>query len=172
MARLLAAAACVSLVYPVLCPGAAAAAPSVAIFPFELIDDSQEGEANGPREDETKRIGAITAELRDLVAKDGRYVPVDLAPLAAEIVEKAPLYKCNDCEIDLAKKAGAELAMIATVQKVSNLILNLNLYIRDVASGERKKTMSVDIRGNTDETWSRSLRYLLKNQLFAEGVKQ
>lgn len=152
-------------------PGALSAAQTVAIFPFELIDDSQEGESNGPREDETKRIQSITGELRDLIAKEGRYAPVNLAPFAAEIADKAPLYKCNDCEIDLAKKAGAELAMIGTVQKVSNLILNLNVYIRDVATGERKKTMSVDIRGNTDETWSRSLRYLLKNQLFAEGVK-
>lgn len=147
---------------------AAWAAPSVAIFPFELIDTSQEGEADGIREDQTRRLASITAELRDLVTKDGRYGVVDLSQLTAEIADKAPLHKCNDCEIDLAKKAGAELAMVGTVQKVSNLILNLNLYIRDIASGAMKRTMSVDIRGNTDETWSRSLRYLLKNQLFAE----
>jgi hypothetical protein len=29
--------------------------------------------------------------------------------------------------------------------------------------------MSVDLRGNTDETWSRAASYLLRNRLLAPG---
>jgi hypothetical protein len=52
------------------------------------------------------------------------------------------------------------------VQKVSNLILNINLYVRDVATTKMLKVGSVDIRGNTDESWFRGLRYLVKNRMY------
>jgi hypothetical protein len=39
------------------------------------------------------------------------------------------------------------------VQKVSNLILNINLYMEDVQTGRMEFARSVDIRGNTDESW-------------------
>jgi hypothetical protein len=49
------------------------------------------------------------------------------------------------------------------VQKVSNLILNINVEVRSVATGETLYVKSVDIRGNTDETWLRGLRRLVEN---------
>jgi hypothetical protein len=41
------------------------------------------------------------------------------------------------------------------VQKVSNLILNINLRIEDTASGQVVFQRSVDMRGNTDQMWRR-----------------
>jgi len=149
-------------------PTALAAAPKVAIFPFELIDTSYEGEVSGVNADETRRLAAITEEVVKLVKADGRYDVVDTSELTDEIAKAAPLEKCNGCDVDLAKKAGADLAMTGTVQKVSNLILNINIYIRDVATGAMKREMSADMRGNTDESWMRTLRWLVKNRLFAE----
>ena len=55
-----------------------------------------------------------------------------------------------------------------TVQKVSNLILNINVYTEDAESGKMKFARSVDIRGNTDESWRRGLDYLLRNYLLRE----
>jgi len=54
------------------------------------------------------------------------------------------------------------------VQKVSNLILNVNLVVEDVATGKTLRADSVDIRGNTDESWTRGLRYLLNERMFRE----
>ena len=42
--------------------------------------------------------------------------------------------------------------MVGWVQKVSNLILNINIAVYDVASGRRLAGFSVDIRGDTDES--------------------
>jgi hypothetical protein len=53
--------------------------------------------------------------------------------------------------------AGAELGTTGTVQKVSNLIPNMNIYVRDASSGATIAAMSADMRGNTDESWSRTL---------------
>ena len=63
---------------------------------------------------------------------------------------------------------GANWAAWGTVQKVSNLILNINVYMEDAESGKMKFARSVDIRGNTDESWRRGLDYLLRNYLLRE----
>jgi len=52
-----------------------------------------------------------------------------------------------------------------TVQKVSNLILNLNIYLRDAKDDRLLQSMSADFRGNTGESWSRALSYLIRNKL-------
>lgn len=54
------------------------------------------------------------------------------------------------------------------MQKVSDLILNLDLAVHDVVTGRMVRGGSVDIRGNTDESWSRDLRVLLDRQLFVK----
>jgi hypothetical protein len=54
------------------------------------------------------------------------------------------------------------------VQKVSDLILNINVYMADVAAGKLAFVHSVDIRGNTDESWTRGVTYLVKNYLLAD----
>jgi hypothetical protein len=53
------------------------------------------------------------------------------------------------------------------VQKVPTLILNINAPILDVASGRIVAGGSVDIRGNTDESWSRGLTHLVRDRLLA-----
>ena len=63
----------------------------------------------------------------------------------------------------------AELTITGTVQKVANLILNMNIYVRDASSGATIAAMSADMRGNTDETWSRTLDWLVRNRLLAPG---
>ncbi len=53
------------------------------------------------------------------------------------------------------------------VQKVSNLIINLNIYLRDVKTGAMIAAASADMRGNTDEAWTRTMSYLIRNRLLA-----
>ena len=51
---------------------------------------------------------------------------VDPAPVAAEVAGVSPLRGCNGCELELGRKLGADFVAVGWVQKVSNLILNLN----------------------------------------------
>jgi len=62
----------------------------------------------------------------------------------------------------------ADWAAWGTVQKVSNLILNINLYMEDARTGKLEFVKSVDIRGNTDESWRHGLDYMLRNYLLKE----
>lgn len=148
--------------------GAAADTPRLAVFDFELIDTSLEGEISGARVDEQRRLILIGDLLRRQLAESGRYEIVDVGPAAADIEKAGYLHGCNGCDAKIARGLGADLAMTGTVQKVSNLILNINLYIRDAQSGKRLRAMSVDIRGNTDRSWSRGVSYLVRNRILKE----
>ena len=57
----------------------------------------------------------------------------------------------------------ADRIVIAWVQKVSNLILNLNIEVTDVATGQMVYNKSVDLRGNSDVTWVRGIRYMVNS---------
>jgi hypothetical protein len=148
-----------------------AGAGTIAIFPFELIDTSFEGEVYGVRADETRRLSLITEELRRRLTSDGRFDAADMTAIKPEIERASPLYKCATCALDLAHRVGAEQVMTGTVQKVSNLILNINIYVRDAESGKLISVASVDIRGNTDEIWLRGLHWLISNRLLSNEAK-
>jgi hypothetical protein len=136
-----------------------------AVFNFELVDTSHEGELRGVRSDESARLDTLGEILRTRLADDGRYTLVDLAPLGQKVAHATPLRKCNGCAAELAKEAGADVAVTAWVQKVSNLILNVNVEIVEAGTGKLLQVESADIRGNTDESWKRGLDYILRNRI-------
>jgi hypothetical protein len=106
--------------------------------------------------------------LRQLLRDSGRFSLVDITPIAHE-AQASNLQACGGCDMRLAQRIGAELAITGTVQKVSNLILNMNIYVRDASSGATIAPMSADMRGNTDESWSRTLNWLVRSRLLAPG---
>ena len=146
----------------------AAGKTRIAVFGFELIDTSIEGEVSGGRVDEQERLVMISDQLRRTLKESGRYTLVNIAPMRDRNEQAGMLHGCNGCEADIARTLGAEISMAGTVQKVSNLILNINLYMRDATTGKLLRTHSVDIRGNTDASWSRGVSYIVRNQLLAD----
>jgi hypothetical protein len=151
----------------VCCAATAAAAPDpspTAVFDFAFDDTSLQGQVQGTQPAEQDRLGALDAELRTMLVDSGCCSMVDLRAVASQ-ARDLDMRTCNGCDVDLARKAGAKISVTGWVQKVSNLILNINLVARDVATGQLVAAGSVDIRGNTDESWSRGLSYLLRNRL-------
>ena len=83
------------------------------------------------------------------------------ADLIDSLKARENLRDCNGCELDIGKSLGADVIVVGWVQKVSNLILNINLQLKDVQSGEMLYAKSVDLRSNTDDSWLRGIRYLV-----------
>ena len=103
---------------------------------------------------------------RELTAS-GRFKIISIPDDLQQMIGGGPgIINCNGCQRDYAQKLGADWAAWGTVQKVSNLILNINLYMEDERVGKLQFVKSVDIRGNTDESWRRGLDYMLRNYLF------
>lgn len=149
-------------------PTAAAPAPkTVAMLSAQFLNDHADLE---PTTDaERSRLASIQRLFKSEVEASGRYsfVPIP-AGMAAEIAAGPEIGNCGGCEFGYGKQLGADLAAWITVQKVSDLILNINVYMADIATGKITFVRSVDIRGNTDESWARGLTYLLKNYLLAD----
>ena len=53
--------------------------------------------------------------------------------------------------------------MATWVQKVSELILNLNVQIYDIKAQKVVFSKSVDMRGNEDQSWTRAVHYLVRD---------
>ena len=137
------------------CGAAGAAEPrSLALPAFGLIDAMRELSSEEARRETDRRLALVGAQLaRELEARGMyRVLKSSHEPLG-----------CNGCELDIAKALGAERVALCWVQKVSNLILNLNIEVKSVATGETLYAKSVDIRGNTDESWLRGVRRLVDN---------
>lgn len=159
-----------SFVFPFLSASPLLAAPArTAVLDIELLDMSQEGE-RGLRADETRRLALASEELRNLLKASDQIALVDIAPQAADIRAKAPIFKCNGCEEDIGKALGADLVVTGHIQKTSNLILSFVLTIKEVATGRVIRAAQVDIRGNDDGTWLRGVRWMVKNRLLAEPL--
>ncbi len=140
--------------------------PRAAVFAFELDDTSLQGAMQGPAPDDRARLVRLDAQLLDSLARSGQYAPV---AVAADPAWPA-LRTCGGCEADAARGVDAQVSVIGWVQKVSNLILNINIVVRDVATGGRVAAGSVDIRGDTDESWTRGLAYLLRNRILTTAT--
>lgn len=159
-----------------LFPVAALADQKAIIFPFDLIDITQQFEIGlmpkGIAPEDKRRLGLISDELTKLIRKTGRYEVLDPEPIADDIEKAAPVYQCNGCEDDLAKKVGADVAFIGTVRKASDVLFTVSVYIRDVNNGQVTRQASGEIFGNTDAMWLRSVRYLVDRRLFPKGSTQ
>ncbi len=141
------------------------ALPRMVVFDIELQDASHEGAIDGERPDQTARLKLISDELRSLIRQAGRFEIVDIAPAQARIAKEGPLIYCNGCDGTIAHDLGAHLALTGLVYKVSNLILEIHLYVRDTNSGRIVAKMSSSIRGNTDESWLHGIRWMYRNRL-------
>jgi Protein of unknown function (DUF2380) len=150
---------------------AATAAPSepaksVALLNVEFLNDH--GDLEPTTDAERARLALIKSLFKAKLEASGRYKFVSIpAQAAAKIAAGPEVGACGGCEFAYGKEFGADTVAWIVVQKVSDLILNINVYMADVAAKKMAFVHSVDIRGNTDESWTRGLTYLLKNYLLA-----
>ena len=143
---------------------------TLLILPFDMVDSSLQGEMNhGPLAADVARLERTQAIVQRALSAREEFRLVDAAPINEDIAQARQsyryLYECNGCEIDLGRAAGAELVLTGWVQKVSNLIININATLYDVQRGKAVAGGSVDMRGNTDRTWRAAALYLVNHSL-------
>jgi hypothetical protein len=97
--------------------------------------------------------------------ESARYAIVSTDPVREDVAKGSNLRRCNGCAEEYAKKLGADVAITGEIQKVSNLILNINVYVKDLRSGKPEQAYSVDIRGDNDVSFDRGIKYLVKNSM-------
>jgi Protein of unknown function (DUF2380) len=137
---------------------------SIAVMDCVLMDDNavyNDAEINRIQQ---ARLQMVSNALREQLRDSQRYQVADNGPAAgliAQLGASQDLNACADCARQVGRKLGVEQVGRCWVQKVSNLILNINLHVEDVASGATVFQRSVDIRGNTDLSWRRGATALV-----------
>jgi hypothetical protein len=149
---------------------AATAGEKVAFFGLTLLDDSLQGAMQGEDPAQIARIAMLEEIVRDRFLAEG-YELLDITPVQSDLDRIVNPAKCYGCDTRMATDLGADFSLVGEVQKVSNLILAMNLQLRDAATGDLVRGGVVDIRSNTDESWQRGMRYILKNRIFREEEK-
>lgn len=139
----------------------------VAFLGLVWIDSSSEGESNGIRQDEAARLELLEELIETRFVDEGLKL-MDLAPIQEELDNTANPANCYGCDVRMAARMEADYVLVGVVQKVSNLILAMNLVMRDATSGDVVRQRVVDIRSNSDASWLRGMRYILKTAFFKE----
>jgi Protein of unknown function (DUF2380) len=140
------------------------ALPRLAFLGFEVIDE-QPDPARAP--ELRRRLEMIGQQMAEGLAARGLYQLVDLAPAAPLLAQTREqnefIYRCNGCLAELGPALNLRLVATGWVQRVSGLILNINLQVQDVVADRLLLTRSVDIRGDNDESWRRGAAHLLRD---------
>lgn len=137
---------------------------SIAFFGFRLINTS----VVPASEAEFRRLKLLDTLMDEKLKSSGRYKVVPVPEQIMRDVEKGQHFGECSCETDYGKKVGAQLVGWGTVEKISNLILNINVYIADVKTNQYVFIRSVDIRSNDDRSWTKGLGWLIKKYLLPE----
>lgn len=144
---------------------AADAAPdTLALIGFELIEEHPDASRHAAQQ---ARLKMIEDAFRTEVRARGLYAMVDNTP-HQPLIERVRggvelVYRCPHCLAEIGQGMGVRYIAAGWVQKVSNLILNVNVEIREVGSNRVVLVKSVDMRGNNDESWLRAVRYLVRD---------
>jgi hypothetical protein len=150
-------------------PGMASAAEKAAVFPIELHDP---GAAYGSRTRpvDAKKLTLVTDELKSSLRDQAALEVIDTAPAAKEVEQQGPLFKCNGCANEIAKKLGADLVVTGYAERGANQIFNLNVTIAEAATGKLVRGGQVTIRADDDNTWAHAMRWVVKNRLLAQPL--
>jgi hypothetical protein len=152
-----------------LTPQIAGAAPlqRLLVLDFEISDTS--GEPTDHRADHARRLRLIRDSVAYELAAREIFAIADREAVRVEldaILARQFLRSCNGCELDLARRAGADLVMLGNFNKVSTLIGSMEIAIKDANTGGIVYARTFDFRGDTDEAWLRAA------QFFVDGLRQ
>lgn len=134
----------------------------IAVLPFELEDL-----AAASKGDQTNYLAQATDEARKQLAASGRYTIVDATAADLSAAKGQPLRDCGGCEAGIARKLGADQAMIGVVSRISNTEYLVKLQISDARTGAVVSQLASELRMGADYSWSRGVRWVIQNRLLA-----
>lgn len=137
---------------------------TVLLFPFEIHDTSGEP-PHTDRASELKRVGD---QLADALDRSGRYRVISARDSPVANALPASVLRCGGCARTLGRKAGADIVALAMIQKMSSLVLFMEVALQDVATGAIIAQDRVSLRGDNEESFRRAMDWLLRHRLLPE----
>jgi hypothetical protein len=156
---------CVTIALATIVRAETARPIKLAVFDIELDDFTAGGPIAGESPEETARLQRMTLLARQLLAGSGLFELVDVSASGDQRIKDHWLRKCNGCDADIARDLGADMSFVCFFRKISVMEQYLEFRIRDVRTGELVNVSQTDLRNETDESWSRALKFLIRYRL-------
>jgi hypothetical protein len=169
LAHALAAGLAAALTLSAVQPSAAAepGLAKIAVFDFELDDRSAGGGIIAQDAIDTENLKTSADEARRMLAASGRYSIVDAGGVAGDVVSAGGIRHCNGCEGPLARRVGADQAMVGIITRVNRTEYTLQILIRDTETGAVLSNVFTGLRMGANYAWPRGVKWLMDNQILA-----
>lgn len=137
--------------------GRGGAAVSTWLVPaVELVDLAPPDQRYDEAQD-AARAAMLGRRIRATLAQTGRYRLLEATAAPYRYTD------CKACMAQWARSQGADYVLVTWVQKESRLIVMENMALIDVAHPDRAAVGgSIDLRGDTDQTWLAGASQLLQ----------
>ena len=139
----------------------AATPVKIAVFSFELEDKSAGAGIIAQDERDTKYLTEATDEAKRLLAASGDYTIIDATGADLGSARQYGLRNCGGCEAKIARKLGAEQAMLGVVTRVNRTEFTLLMRISDAATGKAVSQGFTDLRMGANYAWPRGVKWLM-----------
>jgi hypothetical protein len=129
----------------------------IAVADLDYADTS--GEARDQQAEHAARLRAFVDQLRADLEQDGRYRVVTVA------CRPSPCTAQRSVGTDLvedARAAGARLLLYGGIHKMSTLIQHSKVQVVDLEANKLVFDRLISFRGDTDESWQRAGRFLVR----------
>ncbi|GFE87659.1 DUF3280 domain-containing protein [Steroidobacter agaridevorans] len=150
--------------------GAATAPIKLALFDFELEDFS--ADVSSTDSSDATQLSNVTAQVRQLFARSGRYTLVDVANVEAPAVKGHTLRDCNGCDAEIALKLGAEQSLVGVVSRISRTEYVVKFQVRDARTGAVVAAADSGLRMGADYSWSRGATRLIEDRLLQSRLER
>ena len=138
----------------------------IVVFDFELEDVSPASALLGKTTSSAAAMEKVSSAARRALAQSGRYDVIDASKVDAQPVAEKSLRNCDGCEAGIARKLGAEQAMVGVVRRVTQTDYYVLIQIRDARTGKILNQQDANFAGG-DDGWASGVRMLIKHQVLA-----
>jgi hypothetical protein len=155
---------CCAVLLPAYALYAASGVPKLAVFQFELQDESASASPSGDDSAELGALNSATAEAKKALAESGKYSLVDTGGAEGEAVKTRSLRNCDGCDAGIALRLGAEQSLVGVIVKVNQISYAVEIRIRDAATGKVLLARRGVLLGGPTE-WSSGVRSVIKREV-------
>lgn len=138
---------------------------SLVVLDYEFDGDPGDAAMRAERE---LRMARMSDALRDALRRAALFNVIDTPQLRADIerIKAAQyLHRCNGCELDLARAAGARVVLVPWIYRMSQLVVTMHFEMKEVSTGKLLMKRALDFRNDTDASWKREVDYLVRDML-------
>jgi hypothetical protein len=141
----------------------------LAMFEFELEDESAGAESTGQTASDRTSLQDATDAVRKLLTESGRYDVIDGRSASANAVKTHTLHDCGGCDAAIAQGLGADQSLVGVVRRVSRTEYTVRFEIRDARTGAVVANADSGLRMGANYSWSRGAAHLVRDRLIESG---